>query len=479
MLPFHGGGRYDSSGILLRSIGVKKAKMGSGDKDPAYILAQNTCLKIVVFSLLFVFLVVVVLATTIYKVELRSRVAEEATEAEKILSRVEERNIHHRLVEAHLVLEDALKAQNEDFNDFGGYYVTLKKKLKGLKAKYKENCIESVDHFEKVIVRMSERLLDEFSKRSRKAQQVLGDMKRAVRAEVARDEKQEDQYHSFFLKEKKKTHKQLARMENTANQDLSSPTKLKTVVENTFQWYRSEFDEKNFGGKFHGVNITQSLILEWKEFLHKVESSMLEAAVGGSPAQRDLRPLQRQLQRIMDLNNWEFSPTGGLKATANAFKDMIQTGAVFLNRKRIGKIEKRYQISSDVYEAMDGIERLMVDGIIPKDVVNRIYQELSDHGSKCTYFGPHFGMRLEGKPEIPERFQSLEEAKKACNKLDDCGGITQMTAEGDRDSHYVLRTGSKLHRSHGGERSWVKDCSGRVNSEEDIIRGQAEAISMF
>ena len=27
MLPFHGGGRYDSSGILLRSIGVKKAKM--------------------------------------------------------------------------------------------------------------------------------------------------------------------------------------------------------------------------------------------------------------------------------------------------------------------------------------------------------------------------------------------------------------------------------------------------------------------
>mmetsp|Transcript_17750 Transcript_17750/g.43403 ORF Transcript_17750/g.43403 Transcript_17750/m.43403 type:complete len:152 (-) Transcript_17750:263-718(-) len=151
---------------------------------------------------------------------------------------------------------------------------------------------------------------------------------------------------------------------------------------------------------------------------------------------------------------------------------MIDTASVLLNAERIERIEARYQAKTDVYEAMDRIEALMVERAVSEDVINKIYSEVRASEAKCRYTGPHPRTFLEGFMS-DKKFSKLKEAQAECSAVEDCGGITLAN-----NRLYTLREGTKLHRSALGERSWVKDCSDEL--DEETVTAQAEAIgSMF
>jgi len=492
MLPFRGG-RYDSSGIL-GTMGVRKAKIGTGDKDPAYILAQNTCLKIVIITFVFVFSLVVVLGTTIYKVELRSQIAETATETEKVVSRLEERDAHHRLIEAHVNLRDALKGQVSDLQDAGAFYHRLQHEIRHLKKALQPSIGEKeqkqLETFEKTLITMVHGLLEGFSSRGRRASDMLAQMDRATKSEVERDQQEEDAYHEFFMKDKGRTHDEVAKLEEEAGGagsdkargsiDRKSYARVKAVVEAVVKWHDEEYGSFNGVDKFKGYHPTKEDLTAWKTLVNQVEQAMVEAAMG-SPGKRDLRPLQHKMQNDMHRVGWDFPKSARLKGLKAHMNKMITAAGVVLNADKIVELKKRYKEHQDVYRAMDDIEQLMVDDIIPKDIVNEAYGQVRASEHKCKYIGPHprtYLLPFMGG-EGAKGYSTLQEAQEACTAKVECGGVTQ---EGD---NFTIRRGSKLSKSKLGpvrnpQTSWVKDCRDEpINTDEQIIEAQAEAIAGF
>jgi len=383
-------------------------------------------------------------------------------------------------------------------------------------------------------------------------------MDRETRTEVARDQLEEARYHDFFIREKGRSHDQVSELEDglvvenipglsstvngetTSHQDNDTLKKKKdkkknqqpkidksreryrvqVVVEQVFKWYRDELyhEEDNSssssqegtseggGRRRKGLILFKKLLTvttqtqaKWRALLKVVESAMLEAAVGSGRGKRDLSALSHQLQNNMDAYEWNYDGSGTLREMADEFRSMIQAAGVVTNVDSIKKVEERYNTNNDVYEAMDGIEDLMVKGIIPEQVLNSIYGQIRASENKCTFQGPHLGTFLEG----PIRsFPTLEAAQAKCGLLDDCSGITMMMMDttGDHPSaaaadgrnnkaaaqSFSLRKGSKLHRSHRrGEKSWIKDCRGddqlsdAQKADDALLQAQAEAIAGF
>eukprot|EP00466_Bigelowiella_natans_P012805 jgi/Bigna1/128532/aug1.6_g3240 len=93
---------------------------------------------------------------------------------------------------------------------------------------------------------------------------------------------------------------------------------------------------------------------------------------------------------ILLLNNnnniirWNYDGSGTLREMADEFRSMIQAAGVVTNVDSIKKVEERYNTNNDVYEAMDGIEDLMVKGIIPEQVLNSIYGQIRASGSSSS-----------------------------------------------------------------------------------------------
>eukprot|EP00471_Norrisiella_sphaerica_P006246 CAMPEP_0184479952 /NCGR_PEP_ID=MMETSP0113_2-20130426/1468_1 /TAXON_ID=91329 /ORGANISM="Norrisiella sphaerica, Strain BC52" /LENGTH=473 /DNA_ID=CAMNT_0026858129 /DNA_START=213 /DNA_END=1634 /DNA_ORIENTATION=- len=473
--------------------------MGAGDKDPAYIMAQNTCLKFIVLTLLFIGFVIVVLGTTIYKVDLRSKAAQQETENEKVVSRLEERNTHHRLIETHINLKTALKGQVTDLQEVGSFYHLVQNELSKLKKSLPPNLHfrRKIDIFAKRVDVTLKTILERMSSRGRRAQDLMAEMERATRTEVARDKLEENRYHDFFLKQKGRSHDEIAKLEEEADQNpikgFNTETKakdvkvkakrekhrVKMVVESFFKWFHEELEEKGTKGL---KSSSEDDVSRWKKFRSNVEAALVEAAMG-SPGKRDLSALELQLRDDMDLAGWDYPSSADLRTLVEKYGEMIQRASMLLHMDQIRKVRERYLSNFDTYEAMDKIEELMVYGIVPAEILDGIYAQVRASETDCSFLGPHPHTSLEG---VIETFGTLEAAKSRCSLLDECGGITELQQgsleekeEKSSSPAFTIRRGSKLHNSKYS-RSWVKDCRGKETELEDaVIQAQAEAIAGF
>lgn len=494
MISFEGG-KYNASG-LLENMGVRKAKMGSGDKDPAYIMAQNTCLKLVMMLLLIGVSTVTLLGLTIYKVELRSLIAEHLTEQEMVVSRLEERNAHHRLIEAHVSLRTALKGHIAGLQDMAGYYAQMVEEFDRV-----ESALEGVSAAQAPLAslrarfsNLTEGLLAAMADNSRRAVEKLEQMGRVTESEVKRDQIEEAQYHKE-MKKRGKDHAELSELESRARgvveepgavesakgnrgKTLAEKTRVRLAVEALFRWHD---DFKLRQSEFHPA---MADVEQWKKLEARAQSALLGTGPLSSaqPDKKKLEALQRDMREAMRTAHWvsegSSGATAGLPGVAREFHAMIEHASVALRVETIDGTHKRYSQNQDAYQAMDSIEALMVQGVIPESVVNRLYSEIRAKEQKCSFVGPYKRTALQGAVDVAAgsktQFKTLVAATRACQTLDSCGGVTQ-TAK----ARYVLRRGSKPTRSKLNEQSWVKRCgkAAAINSKDALDQGRADAIS--
>jgi hypothetical protein len=109
MLPQTIANQVDSA---LPSVGITPTKGGAGEKEKAYIVQTNACLKITFVVIAIVVVLLLVLSQTVLQV----RVYHRATVKEQSMLRKEQHKIHREVIHKTLELQQLIKKEIEDYD---------------------------------------------------------------------------------------------------------------------------------------------------------------------------------------------------------------------------------------------------------------------------------------------------------------------------------------------------------------------------